>query len=119
VSDQDRARAIAERQQKLINAVGDAANNLALDGQRELAANLRIAASELFAAIHLALAVPPVPSAGWQKLFDQPPNANEDVLLICAKNGYRKIGQWRDWRIYNTPEFTHWMPLPSPPQEPT
>ncbi len=121
-------RAITERQQQLVNAVGDAANNLALDGQRELAANLRIAASEYFAAVHLALA--PVSTAGWQPLTKalELCTPESDYLVGNTKDG-AWIATWRVGAFYpeggffpvsgywsSNDEPTAWMPLPAVPE---
>lgn len=42
------------------------------------------------------------------------------VLLISThKTRLPIVGDWGLYDVYNQPKFTHWMPLPSQPKEPT
>jgi hypothetical protein len=73
--------------------------------------------------LEAALAVPPVPTAGWQEMSTAPDGT---MILICDMTS-TEARDWCfvDWLVrglliaHPLRHATHWMPLPSPPQEPT
>lgn len=50
---------------------------------------------------------------GWQSIETAP--KGYDVLMFRV-GGYWFIDDWGRYEKYNNPGFTHWMPLPDPPE---
>lgn len=105
----DRARAIAEQLEYFIVDRSDSAN----EEERYMT---------LFRKL-VALAAEPLHTAGWQPIATAPDGT---MILICDMTA-TEARNWCfvDWLVrglliaHPLRHATHWMPLPSPPQEPT
>lgn len=51
-------------------------------------------------------------AGAWRPIDEQTPKG-QDVMLRSTDKPI--IGDWKNFCIYNAPEFTHWQPLPAPP----
>lgn len=59
-------------------------------------------------------------NSSWISVADRLPtaedaNPNESVLAILKEDGFAK-SWWYDIVVRHPKEFTHWMPLPEPPE---
>ena len=51
--------------------------------------------------------------AGWRPIESAPKDGR---LILSGRHGI-EVAYWSSYCIYNTPKFTHWMPLPAAPKE--
>lgn len=58
----------------------------------------------------------PAEAQGWRPIDEETP-LEERVLLASAIRGYVHIAMWGSYCQYNSPQYTHWQPLPPAPQE--
>ncbi len=52
-------------------------------------------------------------AATWQPIETAP---KDGLVLLVTSYGHVRVEHWGPYSKYNSPRFTHWMPLPEPPR---
>jgi hypothetical protein len=64
----------------------------------------------------------------WQRIETAPHNEDAEIIVCDVEPNFYwvKVVRWQDWKQgwwdgeygYRANDFTHWMPLPNPPETP-